>query len=282
METTGKRILITGASSGIGAALAQKLAGEGHVLVLTGRNKDRIAELRQRLPNSRMHIPLIADFSSLDQVWKLAEEVYKEVDLLDVVVNNAGAAYGKREESADGFELTLAVNHLAPFALGNLLLPILKRSKDARMVNVASNAHYYGRINIEDFQLQSGYFILKAYAQSKLANVLFTRSLAGKPELNWLSVNAVHPGVVKTTIGAKHSLGYMGKVWHMITALRGITTEQGADNSYWLATDSECNRFRGEYFHRREIKNPSPQARDAQLGEWLWKESCRLTGISDT
>jgi NAD(P)-dependent dehydrogenase (short-subunit alcohol dehydrogenase family) len=281
MEQKQKCILITGASSGIGAALAVRLAGDGHKLILAGRHAGRIDELRKSLKNHSLHIPMIADFASVDQVWKMAERVYEETDTLDVLVNNAGAAFGKRQLSADGYELTLAVNHLAPFVLGNLLLPILMRSADPRMINVSSNAHYYGKINVDDLQYEKGYFILKAYAQSKLANILFTCSLASKPDLAGLAVNAVHPGVVKTSIGAKHSLGYMGSVWHMITAVRGISVEQGADNSYWLASSKEGKTYRGAYFHKREIKNPSPEARDSQIGEWLWKESCRLTGITD-
>lgn len=273
-----KKILITGGTSGIGLEIARILGKQGHHLLITGRNPEKLAQVKAELSGVNL-ITYEADFSRLEQVWKLAERLCAEHEYIDVVINNAGGANGKRTLTPDGFELTLAVNHLAPFLLTHLLLPLLEKSVQGRIINLASSAHYHGKIYKEDLQLSKGYFILKAYAQSKLANVMFTLDLAEKLKDTNITVHAVHPGVVKTKIGQKNALGYMGLVWQWITLLKGISVTEGADNSVWLATTEDTRALHGKYFHKRKSVRPAPQAMDLETRQWLWKESVYLTGL---
>lgn len=273
-----KKILITGGTSGIGLEMARQLGDQGHEILVSGRNPDALKTLSGLLPGVKLHTYL-ADFSSMDQVWKLAENICCEHEHLDVLINNAGGANGKFIRTNDGFELTLAVNHLAPFLLSHLLLPLLRKAPTGRIINVASSAHYHGKIWKDDLHLEQNYFILKAYAQSKLANVMFTIDLANKLKNSNISVHAVHPGLVKTHIGSKNSLGYMGMIWKFYTHLRGIPVSKGADNAVWLAGLESAVQFHGKYFHGRQPVQPSPRALDSELRDWLWMQSMYMTGL---
>lgn len=273
-----KKILITGGTSGIGLEIARILGQQGHYILITGRNPDKLAQVKAELKDFNIQT-YQADFSSMDQVWKVAAQICAEHQNLDVLINNAGGANGKRTVTADGFELTLAVNHLAPFLFTHLLLPLLEKSPQGRVINLASSAHFHGKIWKDDLHLTKGYFILKAYAQSKLANVMFTLDLAEKLKNSQVTVHAVHPGVVKTKIGQKNALGYMGMVWQWVTMIKGVSVAEGADNSVWLATVEDAKPMHGKYFHRRKAVTPAPQALDLETRQWLWTQSVYLTGL---
>ena len=195
----GKTVLITGATSGIGLEACVVLARNGARVVMVGRNAiktaKRVEEVRRRSGATAVE-SVLCDLSSQRQIRQLAERVAAGPDRLDVLVNNAGAVFAKRTLTEDGFEATFAVNHLGPFLLTNLLLPRLTASAPARVVNVASDAHYGGTMDFDDLGFERGYQIMRAYARSKLANVLFTRELAKRLDGRGVTVNCLHlPGV---------------------------------------------------------------------------------------
>src|SRR5215207_6225037 len=198
-----KIILITGATNGIGKAAALELAKQGNTVVIVGRNPAKtqatVEEIKQQSGNSAVE-GLIADLSSLADVRRLADEFRQRHSRLDVLINNAGALFAERELTVDGYEMTFAVNHLAYFLLTNLLLDLLKASAPARIVNVASDAHKGMKINFDDLQLEKNYggMMGPAYGQSKLANILFTYELARRLAGTGVTVNALHPGLVRT------------------------------------------------------------------------------------
>jgi retinol dehydrogenase-14 len=274
------KILITGASSGIGMALAQRLNHEGHYIYLSGRNAKQLHHVQSLMrPNSSQ--VLVADLSSMKQVWKLAEQVYASTDTLDCLVNNAGIIALKREDSEDGFELTFAVNYLAPFLLSNLLAPILQKGSSGQIINVSSIAHYFGSLYQDDLQLQKSYSVFKSYAQSKLASVIFTVEMANRFESDKLRINALHPGIVNTQLGSKHSTGMTSWIWDTYTKRFGISPSAGAENSHWLITSEKALSYSGSYFHQLSPKKPSSKVNNIGLRNWLWKESMQLCGLPE-
>ena len=204
----GKVCLVTGATAGIGKVAAAALAAQGAEVVITGRNpqktRDVVDQIKSETGNQSIQY-LLADFSDLQQVRDLAASFKERCSRLDVLLNNAGAFYNNRKETALGVEMTFLVNHLAPFLLTQLLLDVLRSSAPARIVNVASDAHKYGTMDFDDLGFERGYFGMKAYARSKLANVLFTYELARRLAGSGVTVNAVHPGHVATDIWKTNS-----------------------------------------------------------------------------
>jgi len=206
--TTGRTVLVTGASSGIGRATAVGLAAEGARLILVGRSPERceetLAEIRRRTGRDDA-VMLRADLSSQKEVRRLAEEVLVRADRLHVLVNNAGVTLLRRETTVDGFEATFATNHLAYFLLTGLLLPRLRESAPARIVNVASDAHRFGRLDLDDLQNERRYGAMRVYGQSKTANILFTQELARRIAGSRVTANALHPGGIRSNLGRSRS-----------------------------------------------------------------------------
>lgn len=281
-DLKGKVILVTGATSGIGEEASVKLAARGATLVLVGRNAEKtrkvVEEVKRRAGSERVS-SLLCDFSSQKSIRALAAEFKATHDRLDVLVNNAGTVNEKRVVTEDGIENTFAVNHLGYFLLTNLLLDLLEKSAPARIVNVASRAHYKGDLDFDDLGYEKGgYFILKAYQRSKLANVLFTRTLAKRLEGTGVVVNCLHPGVVATNIWsgapwfAKPVLAFM-KRFTMVSA------ETGGDTIVQLAADPSIEGKTGGYYSDLKLKKPAPLALDAALGDRLWAKSEELVGL---
>ncbi|MCA2978630.1 MAG: SDR family oxidoreductase [Myxococcaceae bacterium] len=276
---TGKRVLVTGATAGIGLETARALAREGAELLLVGRNAEKtkatVAALEASTGNKAI-VGLLADLSSVAEVKRLAAEVLARVDRLDVLINNAGAVNPKRETTADGFESTFATNHLAYFGLTLLLLPALRRAPAARVVSVASEAHRRAKLDFADLQSER-YSAFTAYGRSKLANVLFTRELARRLEGSTVTANCLHPGVVASSFMSKPGLiGIFGKVFGVFM----ISSEAGAKTSVYLATSSEVERVSGRYFDKCKVREPSAAAQDDEAARRLWAESERLTGVT--
>ena len=278
----GKTVLITGATSGIGLEAAVVIAGQGAKTVVVGRNPSKteavVAQIKARASSDAVE-SLQCDFSSQASIRKLAEEVHGRYDRLDVLVNNAGTVFAQRTLTEDGIEATFAVNHLGYFLLTHLLLDLLMGSAPARIVNVASAAHYQGRLDFDDLGMENDYRILRAYARSKLCNVLFTRELARRIEGTGVTVNALHPGTVATHIwdGAPawaRPLLALGKAVFMIPPARGARTIT------YLAMSNDLADKSGYYFEKNRIKKPSRLARDDALATRLWDESMRLTGLA--
>jgi NAD(P)-dependent dehydrogenase (short-subunit alcohol dehydrogenase family) len=280
---TGKIILITGASSGIGLATALSLAEKGAELILVARSEKKLKEacelIKTKTGNTNMKY-YIADFSSQRSIRSLAVQVKNDYQKIDVLINNAGGAFPAFKLNADGLEMTIGTNHFAYFLLTNLLLDLIKRSDYARIVNVASGAHYQGKIDFESFTKDKGYFILKAYAQSKLANVLFTAALAEQLKDTPVTVNCLHPGVVRTDIGNKGTQWYGKLFWTLMSGLIGISAASGAKTSVYLASSDEVNGVSGRYYEKCKEKDPAPLAKDKDLQRELWQVSEQLCPIN--
>lgn len=278
----GKTCLITGATAGIGLATAQVLAARGGHMVLVGRNEEKCRttaeQLRTEMSNPDISY-LVADLSQQAEIRRLAEEVKQTYPRLDVLLNNAGAVFTSRQESADGIEMTLALNHLNYFLLTNLLLDLLIASTPARIINVASVAHESGRINFDDLQNRRGlYNGLNAYNQSKLANLLFTYELDRRlPKDSGVTVNALHPGVVASNFGQNN--GFAGQIIRLILSPFAISTEAGAQTSIYLADSPDVANTSGQYFVRQKAVKSSPASYDEAAAQRLWQISEELTGL---
>ena len=269
-----KVILVTGATDGLGKMVAQDLASEGATLLLHGRSEERaeaaVREIQEETGNDKLRYYL-ADLSSLDEVRKLADEIRSNHDRLDVLVNNAGIGAGKqgemrRETSRDSHELRFAVNYLAPFLLTELLLPLLKDSSPSRIVNVASAGQ--SPIDFDDPMLERGYDGIKAYSQSKLAQIMFTFSLAECLEGTGVTVNALHPASLMDT--------KMGSEWFGYTM---STVRQGAEATERLASSPELEGVNGRYFDGKHEARADAQAYDPEARKKLWDLSAELAGL---
>jgi NAD(P)-dependent dehydrogenase (short-subunit alcohol dehydrogenase family) len=282
-DMAGKVSLVTGATAGIGKATARALASQGTTVIITGRNKqkaeDTVRQLQSETGNESVQY-LLADFSDLDQVRDLAAAFKARFSRLDVLVNNAGAFFNSRIDTSYGVEMTFLVNHLAPFLLTHLLLNHLKTSPAARIINVSSDAHKQDQMDFDNLGFEKGFFGMKAYARSKLANILFTYELARRLENTRVTANALHPGHVSTDIW-KSSSSFFGTVVKWIISRFTITPEQGADNSVYLATSPEVEGITGKYFVEREEVRSSPITYDENLAQRLWEISEKLTSINE-
>jgi NAD(P)-dependent dehydrogenase (short-subunit alcohol dehydrogenase family) len=266
-------ILVTGATDGLGRALARELASLGAAVLLHGRDQARLEETRREIQEATGSDRLRAyraDFSSLDEVRRLAREVSDEQERLDVLVNNAGiAGEGPRELSADGHELRFAVNYLAPFLLTHLLLPLLARSAPSRVVNVSSVGQV--PIDFDDVMLERRYDGLRAYRQSKLAQILFTFELAERLRAGGergVTVNALHPATLMDTKMAVDTFGYTMS-----------TVKDGVEATLRLAVAPELEGVSGRYFDRLHEARADPQAYDPAARRRLWDLSAALTGL---
>lgn len=279
-ESSAQRVaVVTGASSGIGLHTALGFVRAGMRVVMAGRDKARTEAahrlVTERSGSDRVEIAL-ADFSRLAEVRRLAAEILAEHDRLDVLVNNAGLFAPHYRLSADGFELTFAVNHLAPFLLTNLLLERLRASTPARIVTVASEAHRRNRIDIGDLTRPPDWTMMRAYGRSKLCNILFTRELASRLDPDEVVATCLHPGMVATGIGQRGGLAELG--WRLAKPFM-LSPEKGAETPIFLATVPDPKPFHGGYVIRKALAQPDPAALDSRIAGRLWDESARLVGL---
>lgn len=284
-----KTILITGATAGIGEVAALALARLGATVVGVGRNSAKCAavveRIRQETGNPKVDF-LVADLSVQAQVRRVATEFRQRYDRLDVLINNAGAFYFQREVSADGIEMTWALNHLAYFLLTNLLLDMVKASAPARIINVASDAHQAGAINFADPEGKQKYSGWRAYAQSKLANILFTyelaRRLAADPTARGVTVNTLHPGFIASNFARNNVTGWRRPLGVLLTGLQRIAArspEEGAETIIYLARDPAVATTTGQYFVKQQIAKSSPASHDAAVARQLWTVSEQMVGL---
>lgn len=268
----GRTALITGGTGGIGRATAMGLGRLGANVAITGRDPVRAEETAQEIREATgaTVFVFLADLSSQAEVRRLAAEALDRLPTIDVLVNNVGGYWDTRQVTVDGIERTLAVNHLAPFLLTELLLPRLKRSAYARVVTVASQAHTQGWIDFDDLQGERSYSGARAYSQSKLANVLFTHELARRQPR--VTANALHPGVVSTAFGAADP----GRTQRLLVPLLRPfmkSPARGAETSIYAASAPELVGATGGYFANSRSRRSAPQSYNQDLASRLWQVS---------
>jgi NAD(P)-dependent dehydrogenase (short-subunit alcohol dehydrogenase family) len=280
-----KVVLITGANSGIGKETTRALARRGARLVMACRNLAKAEPVRQAIQeeSGNSQIELMAlDLASLASIRGFTGQFSEKYQQLHVLLNNAGTFSMSRQETLDGFELTMGVNHLGTFLLTHLLLPELQRTPDSRIVNVSSNVYYRGEIDLDDLQLERRkYRGMNAYANSKLANVCFTLDLAAQLQDLGVTVNALHPGHVATNIWRL----WPEERWYQTLLIKimnrtAISAQEGAQTSIYLASSDEVRGVTGQYFDRGQIKAVSPKCDDRHMRRGLWKLSEELVGLS--
>lgn len=280
-----KHVLITGGNSGIGKATAEELARRGARVMITARDPARGAVAAadiEAATGDEVEVGVL-DLSRLESVREFAQQYVADHARLDVLINNAGVMTGKRLATEDGFEWTLAVNYLGPFLLTNLLTSLLMSSAPSRIINVGSENYRTVKqgLNLEDLQMTEGFSPSRAYAASKMANILFTVELERRLGASGVTADVLHPGVVATSFGrSEESSKRMG--W-MMSGLKPFLRKpaQGARTSVFLATADRETLETGLYWSDEKPKDPIPPAVDPDVAQRLWSESARLVGLSD-
>lgn len=280
----GRLALITGSTAGIGRAAAFALADMGASLVLVARNAAKAqqvaTEIQAASPGASVEV-LIGDLSVQAQVRKVAADFKAKHNRLDVLINNAGGVFSPRQVTADGLEMTFALNHLAYFLLTNLLLDTLIAGGPARVVSVSSGAHMAGHIDFDNLQGEKRYTSFGAYGRSKLANILFTTELARRLAGTGVTANAIHPGAVRSDFGMNTVSGPFRFVFGLARPFM-LTPEQGADTLVYMASSPDVEGKTGGYYAKRKLAATSAEAKDAALAARLWTVSEQLTGLTGT
>lgn len=280
-DMRGKVCIVTGATSGIGEVAALELARANAVLAVVCRNRGKgeaaLARIVAETGNTDVEL-FVADLESQDQIRRVARELQDRHSRIDVLLNNAGVTNLRYTETVDGIETVFAVNHLAYFLLTGLLLDRILATPNSRIVNVASDAYKFGSMNFSDLSHEQSYRWLRVYAQSKLANILFTQELARRIEGSGTTVNALHPGGVSTGLGS-NSGGLLHKLIKGLMSPFMKTPERGAETSLYLATSPDVASMSGEYYKNCRVTRLPPAARDAETARRLWQLSEEMTGL---
>lgn len=278
----GKVVVISGGTSGIGEVAAERLAGLGARLVLVARDRTRgeatLARLRARGPGVA-HVAHYADLSLIADTKRVAAEIAAAEPRIDVLINNAGAMFGRRQVTADGLELTFATNHMSYFLLTHGLRERLLASAPARVVNTSSAAHRRADLDFDDLQSTRGYRGFMAYSRSKLCNILYTRELARRSAGTGVTANCLHPGFVATRFGDA-SGGLFSYVVRASKRVFAISSEKGAETLVYLASSPEVATISGGYFYQCQLATPTRAAQDDAVARRLWAETARLAGLS--
>jgi NAD(P)-dependent dehydrogenase (short-subunit alcohol dehydrogenase family) len=265
-----KTVLITGATDGIGRETARQLAAMDARVIVHGRSADKAARVKDAIITNTGNDKIetaIADLSVMANVRALADEITSRFDHLDVLINNAGVYLTEYVQTPDGFESTFAVNHLAPFLLTHLLLPLLKTAAPARVITVSSVAHGSARVDLDNLNAEKRFHGWGAYCLSKLGNLLFTFKLARRLEGSGVTANALHPGTVNTKMLEK--LG-----------MRGKPVGEGAATSVFLASSPDVAGVTGKYFSQQRIAKPSEAALDRELQQTFWNRSAEMVNLA--
>ncbi|MEE8437130.1 MAG: SDR family oxidoreductase [Candidatus Neomarinimicrobiota bacterium] len=278
-EKNGKPIcIITGATDGIGKRTAEVLARKGYDLALVGRDGEKglsvVSELQKQTGQAAIRF-FKADLSSVKQVKKLSEDIQSAYDHIDVLINNAGAYFHNFKKTSEENERTFALNHLAYFQLTNRLIPLLSEAPAGRIVNVASNAHFRNDLDFENLQGLKNYSGWTEYCRSKLSNIMFTYELHERLKDENLTVNALHPGFVKSQFGMNNQ-GFFKGLLSFSQKLFAISIEEGARTSIYLASDSDVEGISGLYFYKCKAVSSSKQSKNIAKQRKLWQKSEEL------
>ena len=274
----GKVAIVTGANSGMGMATVEALSDKGAAVIMLCRNEERGREALLKLTEKRQRkLDLIlCDLGDFESVRNFAAAVKEKYDHIDILVNNAGFISLDRQETKEGLERQFGINHIGHFLLTMELLELM--GKGSRIVNVASGAHKTGKIHFDDINLTKGFNVIKAYSQSKLANVLFTRELARRVADRGITVNCCHPGAVATNIGIDRDTGF-GKTITGLLKPFFQTPMQGARTAIFLASDKSVENISGGYFYKCKIAKSSKRSKDKKLAKKLFELSEEITKI---
>ncbi|KAK2165685.1 hypothetical protein LSH36_46g00030 [Paralvinella palmiformis] len=284
----GKTVIITGANVGIGRETAKDLARRGARVILACRDltkAERAADAIRKATGNENVLVQVVDLASLSSVRKFCDKIVNSESRLDVLINNAGIMACPHWKSEDGYEFQLAVNHLGHFLLTNLLLDLMKKTEGSRIINLSSLAHRTGKIHFDDINLEKDYMPFKAYAQSKLANVLFTKELHRRLQGTSVTTYAVHPGVVRTELG-RYMMANKPK-WHVLYRYPLIyfifkTPYQGAQTTLYCTLTEGLEAKSGKYFSDCAEKEAAPQANDPEAASRLWSLSSQMVGLSSS
>ncbi len=274
----GKVVLLTGANSGIGYETTKGLAALGAHVVMVCRNEEKCSEARRSIAMAVEGASLetmLCDLASQADIRRFAREFSEGHERLDVLLNNAGGIPNERQVTVDGIEWQLAVNHLAPFLLTHLLVDMLIESAPSQVVNLASGVHVRGRVNLDDLQAQRGYRPMRQYGNTKLMNILFTRSLARRLEGTGVRANCLSPGFVNTGLSRDY-----GRFMKWIVARIARPPGTGGETPIWVVSSPDLEGVSGAYFRNKSRREPSKRARDDEMGEALWRASEELVGLT--
>lgn len=277
---TNKTALVTGANSGMGMATVEALSDAGAKVVMLCRSEARGREAFEKLTagKGREIALMLCDLGDYESIRSFAAEFRKKFGKLDILVNNAGFISLDRQETREGVERQFGINHLGHFLLTTELMELM--GEGSRIVVVASGAHKAGKIHFDDINLTRGYNVVKAYGQSKLANVLFTRELARRLKDRGITVNCCHPGAVATNMGVNRETGF-GKTITGLLRPFFQTPAEGARTAVFLATDESVKEITGEYFYKCKIAKSSKRSHDMEAAGRLWELSERMVGLKD-
>jgi retinol dehydrogenase-12 len=280
MSMKGREVVITGATDGIGKVTALELAKMGAAVTIVARNPAKgervVKELRAAAGHDGVHF-VAGDLSSMAGVRGAAEILKSRLKKIDVLLNNAGAAFLKRETTADGYERTFALNHLGYFAMTAQLLDLVKAAEAGRIVNVASQAHFGTKLDLDDLQNAKAYSGWRAYQQSKLANVYFTYELARRLGGTKVTANCLHPGFVASRFGSNFG-GIVGALFGFAKSVGAISETDGAKTSVYLASSPEVAGVTGKYFDKSKAVKSSDVSYDEGVAQTLWRLSESMAG----
>ena len=277
----GKVVIVTGSNSGIGRETALALAERGATVVTVVRNREMGQQACDSIVagtgNDSVDM-MLCDLSSMSTIRKFAEEFKGKYDRLDVLINNAGAVFSKRQVTSEGFEHTLAVNYLAPFLLTHELLPLLKKSAPSRVINLSSGLATRSKLNLDDLQSESGYKSRKVYGSAKLMIEMFTYEMARRLEGAGVSVNAVRPGFVATNLGRSSGSLSSRIIFGMMKPFQ-LSPKEGAETSVYVASSSEVEGVTGKCFRKCEVTTTSEISYDIEKQKLLWDKTVELLGL---
>lgn len=277
-----KTYVVTGGNTGIGKAIALALAQKQLHVVIISRDRQKGADALADIQNAT-HLEavdlVVGDLGTIASTHQLADVLLERFPRISVLINNAGVWMHKRVINEDELEHSFMVNHLAPFILSLRLLPCLKANMPARIVNVNAGLYAMGKLDLDETPYGHDFSRIRTYANTKLCNLLFTRELANRIEGSGVTVNAVHPGVIRTNLG--DTSGLVGVLLRLVKRL-WETPEEGAKAPVWLATSPELEGVNGQYFDIQAATEVSENARDAELGRRLWDQSAALAGFQES